>query len=206
MLRPIILLLTLFTTNLQAQEIISGTFESKEGVMDVISCHCGDGGYIHTYDGDYIPVCLDLVEATVDDGSEIVLEGDWVISSIEPDGFSPCPSDDLQLFEVSEVIIEDEEGILITEEYTFEGNFTSTRGRMVKLSCFCYDGGYLVTDDGDEFDICFEGLEESEVDAIRNCDEIRVVGEFITKNIELSPNGNCGGSRELFQVTAVECL
>jgi hypothetical protein len=43
-------------------ETFQGTFDSKRGVMHVLSCHCYDGGFLETKGGERIAVCFEKSE------------------------------------------------------------------------------------------------------------------------------------------------
>ena len=206
MIRPLVLLIVLccFGLSSQAQEVIRGSFESKSGVMDIVSCHCGEGGYISSPFGDRTPICLDDMDLSIEDGAEVTLVGDWSTSSIEPDDFSPCPNEDFEIFVVTEVHQGDDANVGYER---FEGTFESTKGKMDKLSCFCYDGGYLEIGYNEYVELCFSELDESQLEAIEGCERIRVMGGFVEKHIEYNPQSPCsGGSMLLLMVTKVECL
>ena len=80
------------------------------------------------------------------------------------------------------------------EQKTITGSFRSVSGVMNKLSCYCSNGGYVTTEDGAEFAVCFKSE-----DNVPSCDKITVTGYVTSKSIE--SNGACpGGMMEFLKV------
>lgn len=85
------------------------------------------------------------------------------------------------------------------ELVTVEGDFSSKRGVMTSLSCYCYNCGYITTADGERVAVCFED-DEASVD----CDYIKVQGEYVT--ISKESDGACGGgSMTVLKVKGSPC-
>ncbi len=92
---------------------------------------------------------------------------------------------------------------------TIEGDFTSKRGVMHRLSCFCYDSGYITTASGDEIAICFE-KGEMEAAAQKSeefgCDHITVTGVYVDKVIAPEAGEVCSpGTMRYLKVASFNC-
>lgn len=72
----------------------------------------------------------------------------------------------------------------LVEQRTVTGSFRSVSGVMNELSCYCSNGGYVTTVDGEEVAVCFN-------EPVESCDKITVTGYKTSKKIE--SNGSCPG-------------
>ena len=96
------------------------------------------------------------------------------------------------------------------EATTIEGTFSSTRGVMKPISCYCFDGGYITTAAGDEIAVCFEGKEME--DASRNsekftCNRIKVTGIYVEKTRAPENDSPCpAGTIRYLKVSKFECM
>ena len=82
------------------KETITGTFRSIKGVMNNLSCYCYNGGFVTTAEGTEISICLPNENAEID-CKTVELTGHYETITIEPDGNSPCPAGELEVFMVS---------------------------------------------------------------------------------------------------------
>jgi len=88
-----------------------------------------------------------------------------------------------------------------TKTTSYTGDFKSIKGVMNDLSCYCYNSGFLTTDDGAEISICF-----NDNNITIDCERITVEGYFENIIIEDNPNSPCsGGEKETFIVTNFNC-
>jgi hypothetical protein len=92
---------------------------------------------------------------------------------------------------------------------TVEGSFSSTRGVMQSLSCYCYDAGYIQTDEGKSIPVCFENDElskASEANSDFQCARLKVKGVYVTKTIPQTDNSPCpAGTMTYLKVLDWEC-
>ena len=92
---------------------------------------------------------------------------------------------------------------------TVEGQFTSKRGVMAQLSCYCYDAGYITTASGDEIAICFEKGEmeaAAEKSGEFGCDQITVTGVYVDKVIAPEAGEVCSpGTMRYLKVVSFNC-
>ncbi len=92
---------------------------------------------------------------------------------------------------------------------TIEGEFASKRGVMHHLSCYCYDGGYVTTANGDEIAVCFEKGELEEAASKSEkfvCDHITVTGVYVEKTISPDVNSPCpAGTMRYLKVASFTC-
>jgi hypothetical protein len=83
---------------------------------------------------------------------------------------------------------------------TRTGSFVSMKGVMDELSCYCFNGGYLTTENNEKIPLCFQ--EEDEID----CKNLSVEGYFEEKNIDTEETNPCPvGKKSVFKVVAFEC-
>lgn len=85
---------------------------------------------------------------------------------------------------------------------TIEGDFRSIQGVMDQLSCYCFNGGYVTLESGEQVAACFE--EDAEV---RECDRIKITG--VQEEIENNPEKSSPcpkGTMSIMNVTTFECL
>jgi len=68
----------------------TGTFKSLQGVLNPISCYCGNGGYLQTEEGKEIPVCLEENQEVT--CLEITVTGPYVEQKAPEEPTTPCPS------------------------------------------------------------------------------------------------------------------
>lgn len=92
---------------------------------------------------------------------------------------------------------------------TVEGKFSCKRGVMTKLSCYCFDAGYITTASGDEIAICFE-KGEMEAAAQKSeefgCDDITVTGVYVDKVIAPEAGEVCSpGTMRYLKVMSFNC-
>jgi hypothetical protein len=95
------------------------------------------------------------------------------------------------------------------QKVTIEGEFSSKRGVMHRLSCFCFDGGYITTESGDEIAVCFE-KGELETAASKSekfvCDHITVTGVYVEKTISPDVSSPCtAGTMRYLKVMSFTC-
>ncbi len=89
---------------------------------------------------------------------------------------------------------------VLPEKDAFQGEFHSMRGVMNPLSCYCYNGGYLM-EDGQRIPLCFD-KGEMEVE----CRKVKVQGFYKTIKVDANPQSPCpAGSRKVFMVQTYEC-
>lgn len=69
---------------------VTGYFRSVRGVMDKLSCYCGNGGYLESPAGQTFAVCLNDA-LTFPNGAIVEVTGKQEMKSIESNG-GPCPS------------------------------------------------------------------------------------------------------------------
>jgi hypothetical protein len=86
---------------------VEGSYRSIRGVMNALSCHCYDGGYITTDSGDRIAVCFENKEldAAMDKDPDMRCDrlrvtGVYKDSGLESDGNNPCPSGSMRYLKV----------------------------------------------------------------------------------------------------------
>ena len=83
------------------------------------------------------------------------------------------------------------------QNQTFSGNYSSVMGRMDPLSCYCYNGGYLTSENEEVVKICFDNMDISKV---KN-GKITVSGHFEKITHESTPMDPCpAGTRNIFIV------
>ncbi len=82
------------------------------------------------------------------------------------------------------------------------GSFRSIKGVMDKLSCYCYNGGYLTTKDNQEIKVCFEN---EDIDV--NCEKVEIIGEYRTITKASGANDPCpSGQSKILFVKSYKCL
>lgn len=87
------------TDNASEPTTVRGSFHSTRGVMDPLSCHCFDGGYLTLDDGEKVAVCfengeLEAAEAKAEKGmacTELEVTGEMVEHTQADNGVGPCP-------------------------------------------------------------------------------------------------------------------
>ena len=83
-----------------------------------------------------------------------------------------------------------------------EGSYRSIRGVMDPLSCYCFNGGYLTTAEGERFALCFA----NEEDMPGACENLRVTALHTTKTLDPEPTSPCpAGERTLYAVQSFTC-
>ncbi|MCP4442978.1 MAG: hypothetical protein GY810_29070 [Aureispira sp.] len=80
---------------------VTGTFRSVSGVMNELSCHCSDGGYVKTEEGESVAVCFKKTGMPEGDCATIEVEGTYKNSKNNPEPTSPCPKGEMQILMVS---------------------------------------------------------------------------------------------------------
>lgn len=94
-----------------------------------------------------------------------------------------------------------------TDDITITGNYSSVKGVMKPLSCFCYNCGYLTTDDENEYNISFDEYDKEHGETNIECQQIKVTGYLKTITRENNGKGPCpGGEKEILIVTKYECI
>lgn len=92
---------------------------------------------------------------------------------------------------------------------TVEGSFSSKRGVMHEISCYCFDSGFVTTDAGDKVAVCFE---KNEMEAARknsekfSCSRIKVTGTYVTKTISPEDGACSSGSMRYLKVASFKCM
>ena len=112
---------------------------------------------------------------------KIILSILLIISFVLATSCARVPNLDYPAHENEEVLETD-----AIEQRTLIGSFRSVSGVMNELSCYCSNGGYVTTEDGSEFAVCFNANE-----VVPSCDKITVTGYMTSKSIE--SNGACPG-------------
>lgn len=83
---------------------MEGSFDSRRGVMDPISCHGFNIGYFNPSDGDRTVVCFDRLpgggDLEISCPKKIAVEGYYEQHTIR-DGGGPCKDGDLRVFYVT---------------------------------------------------------------------------------------------------------
>ena len=88
-----------------------------------------------------------------------------------------------------------------TETLTLKGTFKSTKGVMTALSCYCFNGGYLADNNGQEVALCFD--EDKNIP----CNRITVTGYYTTQTNTPEPTSPCPkGEARYFKVISLDCL
>ena len=80
----------------------TGTYDSKTGVMNNISCYCHEVGYFTTQKGEEFPICFDEYGEEPTCTENLYIKGDFENITIEPEITSPCPKGTLKIFMVTE--------------------------------------------------------------------------------------------------------
>ena len=86
-------------------------------------------------------------------------------------------------------------------EVALRGTFLSKKGVMAPISCYCFNGGVLTTEEGKRISLCFK-----ESDAVSGCSVLSVKGNFTVKRIDPGPNNPCpAGEKRYLEVTSFTC-
>jgi hypothetical protein len=93
------------TTKAEKSDEISltGSFESKKGVMVSLSCYCYNCGYLTTSDGESVSVCIEDKNTDID-CKKPTLKGKYVTVTKEKDANGVCSGGTITYFMVSSVI------------------------------------------------------------------------------------------------------
>ncbi len=84
---------------------------------------------------------------------------------------------------------------------TLKGEFENAKAKMKLISCYCNNGGYVIDENQERIPICF-----SENKQEIKCENIIVLGYFITKNIEPLNDSPCPeGELKFFKVISYKC-
>ena len=87
-------------------------------------------------------------------------------------------------------------------ETTITGDFRSIQGVMDELSCYCFNGGYVTLESGEETAVCFDKDAE-----VKGCNQIKLSGILEEKTINPEKTSPCtAGDMTILEVTAYECL
>ncbi len=81
-------------------QTIEGTFESKKGVMNIVSCFCHNSGYLKSKTGEEIPVCISDEKADVS-CEKVKMTGEYVTITHEKENNGVCPATTMTYFRVS---------------------------------------------------------------------------------------------------------
>ena len=76
----------------------------------------------------------------------------------------------------------------LQKEISITGKFESKKGVMDKISCYCYNSGYLTTDKGDRIAIC---LEIKDHETIKCKEKITFTGNYEERTHGDSKNNPC---------------
>ncbi len=91
----------------------------------------------------------------------------------------------------------------VKKQETITGKLSSKKGVMNRISCYCFDSGYLTTPSGDIFAVCFKGVKS---DDIKCFDNISLTGKFESVKITPKEGEVCqAGTLRLFMVKSFEC-
>lgn len=74
---------------LEGPRKVVGEFRSVRGVMDPLSCYCGNGGYVESPAGESVAVCFNDNE-NVQSTDYIFIEGVMITRTIESNGACPA--------------------------------------------------------------------------------------------------------------------
>lgn len=74
----------------------------------------------------------------------------------------------------------------LKEDVSFSWKFESVRGVMDSLSCYCFNAGYVETDDGEKISVCFDHFDEE-----INCENIHVTWNYGIKKINPETTSPC---------------
>ena len=85
-----------------SETTLTGSFESKRGVMVALSCFCYNCGYLTTAAGESIAVCLVDDNATVD-CKQVVFKGKYVTVTQEKDANGVYAGGKMTYFEARSV-------------------------------------------------------------------------------------------------------
>ena len=86
---------------------------------------------------------------------------------------------------------------------TLEGVFTSKKGVMHNISCYCYNVGFLKTNKDEKLVICFDRMDTEDAP---KCKKLSVTGYFEMHTVKEGSNSPCpGGERNIFYVVEFEC-
>lgn len=92
----------------------------------------------------------------------------------------------------------------MTSDKTTEisGTYSSIKGVKNKLSCYCYNGGYLITESGERIAVCFK---DENIDI--NCERVEISGKYVVKKLNTEPGSACkNGKMKIFEAEKFECL
>ena len=84
------------------EEEFTGTYDSKTGVMNSISCYCFEVGYFTNKKGEEFPICFDEYGEEPDCTENLYIKGYFEDITIEPENTSPCPAGTMEIFIVTE--------------------------------------------------------------------------------------------------------
>ena len=100
-----LLVLSLVSCSIKKNQIsestitLSGTFESKQGVMTTLSCFCLNGGYLTTSAERQVPICIENQSANID-CKTISVTGFYKTVKNNPEQTSPCKKGEMTYFKV----------------------------------------------------------------------------------------------------------
>lgn len=79
--------------------VLTGEYLSMAGVMNPVSCYCGNGGYLTSVSGEKTPVCF--ADGVKPDCKNITVTGHYTTVTVAADPNNPCPAGQLRLLEVT---------------------------------------------------------------------------------------------------------
>ncbi|HLP54580.1 MAG TPA: hypothetical protein VK151_06115 [Fluviicola sp.] len=80
-------------------ETLTGTYQSKRGVMTPLSCYCSNGGIL-TVGENEVKICFDKLGKEPQDCKTIIVTGHYETLSNDPDETSPCEKGTMEVFVV----------------------------------------------------------------------------------------------------------
>ena len=80
----------------------TGTYQSKTGVMNNISCYCYKVGNFTTEAGETIVICFDKIDDEPTCSENLHIKGIFESITIKPEETSPCSEGTMDVFMVSE--------------------------------------------------------------------------------------------------------
>lgn len=87
-----------------------------------------------------------------------------------------------------------------TSDTIITGKFYDKTGVMDPISCFCFNGGYIETNQS-KTPICFE------TEITTDCKTIKVTGNFKTKTNNPEPTNSCTvQTKNIFYAKSFECI
>ncbi len=79
--------------------VLTGDYKSMQGVMNPVSCYCGNGGYLTTESGEKTAICFG--DKDKPDCKTITVTGHYTTVTVAADPNNPCPAGQMRLLEVT---------------------------------------------------------------------------------------------------------